>query len=272
MKTTAPKKRSPSWRQLPCPMCDAMKSIKEFVNGYPLGKEDNSRYIHTGCLAENFSQFELRCEECGWEGGKSEVRELKKQPVILTDRFMEALNYANHHHAGQTRKSTNIAYISHPIGVAGLILEAGGDEDQAIAGLLHDVPEDCGGEPRVAEILEMFGPRVAEIVRGCSDALPLKGEAKKPSKERKEDHLLELSHANYDVLIVTAADKTHNARAIRTDLETIGSLVWKRFNAPREDIIRYYESVHWILRQGKVNYCLLAQLRVAIEMMKIDPQ
>jgi len=202
-------------------------------------------------------------------GDKSEVREFKKEPVTLTERFLDALNYSNQQHAGQTRKSTNIAYISHPIGVAGLILEVGGDEDQAIAGLLHDVPENCRGEPRLAEILAKFGPRVEEIVRGCSDALPLEGEVEKPWKERKQAHLDELLRANYDVLLVTAADKTHSARAIATDLDTVGYLVWNRFNASPEEIIWYYESVYWILRNSKVTSSLMAQLQIAIERMKM---
>ena len=152
------------------------------------------------------------------------------------------MNYANAQHAGQTRKATNIAYISHPIGVAGLIIEARGDEDQAIGGLLHDVAEDSGGEPRLREIKRKFGSRVEAIVRGCSDSLGAKDEEKAPWRVRKEEHVERLWRANGDILLVTAADKTHNARAIVTDLELIGSALWDRFNAAPLDILWYYEN------------------------------
>ena len=101
------------------------------------------------------------------------MSEKKKPHVYLTDRFFMAIAYANDAHKNQVRKSTDIAYISHPFGVAALVLEAGGDEDQAIAALLHDVAEDCGGEPRLKDIADKFGDRVAHIVRGCSDSLAI---------------------------------------------------------------------------------------------------
>ena len=101
------------------------------------------------------------------------MSEKKKPHVYLTDRFFMAIAYANDAHKNQVRKSTDIAYISHPFGVAALVLEAGGDEDQAIAALLHDVAEDCGGEPRLKDIADKFGDRGAHIVRGCSDSLAI---------------------------------------------------------------------------------------------------
>src|SRR5690349_2394613 len=88
--------------------------------------------------------------------------------AMLTERFAAAVDYARIAHAGQLRKGTSIPYIQHLLGVASLVLEHGGDEDQAIAGLLHDVLEDCG-EAHAATIGDRLGARVLAIVRGCTD-------------------------------------------------------------------------------------------------------
>jgi len=188
--------------------------------------------------------------------------------VKLTTKYFEAVQYASEQHAKQVRKSTAIPYISHPLGVSSLILEAGGDEELAIAGLLHDVPEDCGGEPRLAEIKAKFGSRVEAIVRGCSDAIPFEGEIKQDWKYRKEKHLRELYTSHHDVLLVTAADKTHNARAIATDLDNIGAAVWERFNANSDEIIWYYDAVCELLQSRRISSTLLSPLIAAIGKMK----
>lgn len=190
--------------------------------------------------------------------------------TTLGIQYYRAFEYANTWHRGQARKGTTLPYILHPMGVASLVLEAGGDEEQAIAALLHDVPEDCGGEERLAEILEMFGPRVEAIVRGCSDSLVAVREDKAPWRERKQAHIDHIATADMDTLIVTAADKTHNGRAIATDLQTIGNKVWDRFNAGREDVIWYYSSFYNELVKRGVTPALLNPLRTAIEIMKID--
>ena len=190
--------------------------------------------------------------------------------TYLTERFHKAMTYATELHKDQTRKSTTITYISHPFGVASLVLEANGDEDQAIAALLHDIPEDCGGEPRLREIAEMFGARVEKIVRGCSDSL-VEDPAEKPDwRVRKELHINHLKDADMDTLIVTAADKAHNARSIATDLQNQGASLWKRFNvqAQPDDIIWYYESVYAVLNQRQVSSTLLTPLRNAIDVMR----
>jgi (p)ppGpp synthase/HD superfamily hydrolase len=171
-------------------------------------------------------------------------------------------------HRDQARKSTVLPYILHPMGVASLVLEAGGDEEQAIAALLHDVPEDCGGEPRLVEILEMFGTRVERIVRGCSDSLVADPEDKAPWRERKQAHIDHIKTADMDTLIVTAADKTHNGRAIATDLQSIGAAVWDRFNGDSEDILWYYTSFYDELAKRDVTPALLNPLKSAIAIMK----
>jgi (p)ppGpp synthase/HD superfamily hydrolase len=185
---------------------------------------------------------------------------MNKPEVYLTKRFIEATAYAIEMHKDQSRKATSITYISHPLGVASLILEAGFDEDLAIAGLLHDVAEDCGGEPRLVEISSRFGLRVEKIVRGCSDSLAENPEEKAPWRERKTKHISHLQAADDDVLIVTAADKAHNAR--------YGSSTWDRFNAESpEDIIWYYESIYGILNVREISRALLTPLRQSIDLM-----
>ena len=191
----------------------------------------------------------------------------RKPSTYLTERFQKAMSYATDLHKDQTRKSTDITYICHPFGVASLVLEAGGDEDQAIAALLHDIPEDCGGEPRLREISGMFGSRVEKIVRDCSDSLVEDPEEKAPWKVRKEVHINHLNDADFDTLTVTAADKAHNARSIATDLQNQGPSLWDRFNANREDIIWYYESVYAVLKEKLVSKALLTPLRNAIDVM-----
>ena len=190
--------------------------------------------------------------------------------TYLTERFHKAMAYATELHKDQTRKSTTITYISHPFGVASLVLEANGDEDQAIAALLHDIPEDRGGEPRLSEIAELFGARVEKIVRGCSDSLVEDPAEKAPWRVRKEVHINHLKDADMDTLIVTAADKAHNARSIATDLQNQGASLWNRFNvqAQPDDIIWYYESVYAVLNQRQVSSTLLTPLRNAIDVMR----
>lgn len=195
------------------------------------------------------------------------MAETEQPHVYLTERFYKAMAYAADAHKEQVRKSTNIAYICHPLGVAALVLEAGGDEDQAMAGLLHDVAEDCGGEDRLTEIAALFGDRVEQIVRGCSDSLVIVDEEKAPWLVRKEAHIEHLKVCDADTLMVVAADKAHNARAIATDLQNIGDEVWERFNAFADDIISYYEKTYWALVYREVTQRLLTPLRAAIDVM-----
>ena len=194
---------------------------------------------------------------------------MKQKPAVsLSIQYYRAFEYANTWHRDQARKGTVLPYILHPMGVASLVLEAGGDEELAIAALLHDVPEDCGGEPRLAEILEMFGPRVEKIVRGCSDSLTEDKEVKAPWRDRKQAHIDHIATADMDTLIVTAADKLHNGRAIASDLQNIGAEVWSRFNASREDILWYYKAFHKELVAREVTGALTHPLKSAIGIME----
>ena len=165
---------------------------------------------------------------------------------VLGPRFREALGYAAELHATQVRKGTHIPYVAHLLSVAALVLEDGGDEDEAIAGLLHDAVEDQGGQPTLERIRSRFGQRVADIVEACSDTDTW---PKPPWRERKERYIDHLRCADASVLRVSLADKLHNARAIVLDYRALGERLWSRFNAPREDILWYYQALVGVFRE-----------------------
>ena len=187
--------------------------------------------------------------------------------VVLTPRYAEAVEYAARVHAAQGRKGTAIPYVAHLLGVSSLVLEAGGDEDLAIAGLLHDAAEDHGGYVRLADIETRFGARVADVVRECSDSLEPEGAGKQGWEERKRHHLARLSDASDDVLLVWAADKVHNGRAIVTDLEVAGPAAMDRFNAPPDRVLWYYGANLELLSAREVPAVLLVPLRSVVDRM-----
>ncbi len=165
--------------------------------------------------------------------------------VELGPRFEQALLYATAAHRQQPRKGTPVPYLSHLLGVASIVLTYGGNEDQAIAGLLHDTVEDCGVEHEPV-IGELFGDEVLRIVLACTDARVPGGEAKADWRERKEQylhHFRELPPGDA-ALLVSCSDKLHNAQAILADLETLGLPLWERFPGKTpEDQLWYYESL-----------------------------
>ena len=186
----------------------------------------------------------------------------------LTQRYADAVAYAATAHDAQRRKGTDIPYIAHLLAVSGSVLEAGGDEDQAIAGLLHDVVEDQGGLPRAEDVRARFGDRVADIVLGCSDSTTEDRKDKLPYAERKAAHIAHLREASDDVLLVTAADKLHNARAIHSDLLVDGPGMLSRFNGTPEQILWYYDSILEVLESRVVASTLTASLRHTIREIK----
>ncbi|HVQ10113.1 MAG TPA: HD domain-containing protein [Allosphingosinicella sp.] len=159
---------------------------------------------------------------------------------MLTDRFDDALAYASRIHRDQRRKGTDIPYVSHLLAVASLTLEHGGDEDQAIAALLHDAAEDQGGAARLADIEARFGGGVAGIVADCTDSWV---EPKPPWRERKRAYVEALPGKPARSLLVSLADKTHNARAIVADLRRHGADLWPRFTGGEEGTLWYYGAL-----------------------------
>jgi (p)ppGpp synthase/HD superfamily hydrolase len=159
--------------------------------------------------------------------------------VELGDRFIRALGRTVAIHHGQRRRGTEIPYLAHLLAVCALVLQDGGDEDEAIGALLHDAAEDQGGEARLAEIEFEFGPNVMEIVAECSDTFE---QPKPPWRERKETFLAKLPKASMPALRVSVADKLDNARAIVVDYRRLGDELWGRFN-PEADQLWYYRAL-----------------------------
>lgn len=191
--------------------------------------------------------------------------------MVLTERFTEAVRYAVVVHATQVRKGTDVPYIGHLLGVAGLVVDAGGDEDHAIAALLHDAAEDHGGEARLEDIRTRFGPRVARIVEDCSDSLSEESAAKAEWLVRKQEHLDHLRSAGRDTLFVAMADKVHNSRAIVTDLQTLGrDRAFRRFKGTPDQVLWYYEENLRIALDPRNDLppALTAPLLTAVEQMR----
>jgi (p)ppGpp synthase/HD superfamily hydrolase len=140
------------------------------------------------------------------------------------------------------------------------VLEAGGDEDMAIAALLHDVVEDCGGLPRLRDVRRRFGPRVARIVEGCTDSF---GEPKPEWIARKKDYLREVEHADDETRLVSASDKLHNVRTILTDYRADGESIWKRFSGKKEGTLWYYRALSARFGQRKQNR-ITRELKIAV--------
>jgi (p)ppGpp synthase/HD superfamily hydrolase len=159
----------------------------------------------------------------------------------LSGRFDDALAYASRLHRTQTRKGGDIPYVGHLLSVASLVIEGGGTETQAIAGLLHDAVEDQGGAPVLAEIRSTFGDDVATIVAECSDTDVV---PKPPWKKRKQDYIDHLGDASEATILVSLADKLDNARAILRDYRTDGDDLWQRFSIhdPQQHLW-YYRSL-----------------------------
>jgi (p)ppGpp synthase/HD superfamily hydrolase len=167
--------------------------------------------------------------------------------TVLTDRFDRALLYAIHVHGGQVRKGTSVPYVAHLLAVVATVLEYGGSEDMGIAALLHDAVEDQGGEPRLSDIRNRFGDRVANIVRSCSDSF-VKASADQPKEDwliRKRRYIEHLDTVDQETLLVSLSDKIHNARSILRDLRKpeIGLKVWDRFRNPKGDTLWYYREM-----------------------------
>jgi (p)ppGpp synthase/HD superfamily hydrolase len=160
--------------------------------------------------------------------------------TTLTERFDEAVRYARDVHAGQARKGTGTPYFGHLLGVASIVLDDGGTEDEAIAALLHDAAEDHGGRVRLEDIRTRFGDAVARIVEDCTDSWDT---PKKPWAERKLAYTEHARTLPPSSLRVSAADKVHKTYATLRDLRNIGEAVWDRFNAGADDVMSYYGAL-----------------------------
>lgn len=167
-------------------------------------------------------------------------------PAFST-RLDDAFRFAHELHRTQTRKGTLLPYVSHLMAVASLVMEHGGDENQAIAALLHDGPEDQGGTTTLREIERRFGEDVARIVEDCTDVWI---EPKPDWRLRKEAYLSNLPKKPPRSLLVSLADKVHNAEAILYDYRTLGDALWARFSGGAGGTRWYYRELAGFFSQA----------------------
>ncbi|MDE2772758.1 MAG: HD domain-containing protein [Gemmatimonadota bacterium] len=158
----------------------------------------------------------------------------------MTDRFDRALVFASELHRQQRRRGSEVPYVAHLLAVAAIVMEHGGDEDEAVAALLHDAIEDQGGRETRDEIRRRFGERVTTIVEACTDSWTV---PKPPWESRKRAYLERLATGSVSARLVSAADKLHNARSVLGDYRNVGEQLWQRFEGRREGTLWYYRSV-----------------------------
>jgi len=196
---------------------------------------------------------------------------LPRGKTLYSLRFLAALEVAAVMFAATRRKKTRIPYVAHLLGVCAIVLEHGGTEDEAIAALLHDTLEDITPTKQARRTVRAFGDDVYGIVEGCTDGTPNRKGKKAPWRERKEAYVAALEHEPGPVLLVSAADKLHNARAIVADLLATGDTVWKRFNAPKDDILWYYGAAVDAFRANPAHHAALVDEldRVVLEMRRL---
>jgi (p)ppGpp synthase/HD superfamily hydrolase len=193
----------------------------------------------------------------------------KREPTLLTTRFQEGLALATRVHAGDMRKGTSIPYLAHLLGVCALVLTDGGDEDEAIAGLLHDTLEDHPDSVSRTQLQDLFGARVLRLVDSCTDTpADYRGGPKPAWRERKLRYLEHVRHARPDELRVSLADKVDNARAILADYRSLGDALWARFSAGREDQLWYYGALVDVFRAASPPGRLLGQLEAHVEELR----
>lgn len=184
--------------------------------------------------------------------------------MILSERFERALVYADQLHRHQKRKSGQTPYVAHLLSVTSIVLENNGNEDEAIAALLHDAVEDQGGQSTLLYIQEHFGETVAEIVQGCSDST---GSPKPPWQKRKQAYLDHLLVANASVRLVSAADTLHNMRTLVKDYRQLGETVWTNFKGGREGTLWWYRALTSIHKSFGQNW-LAEELQRTLDILE----
>jgi (p)ppGpp synthase/HD superfamily hydrolase len=189
--------------------------------------------------------------------------------MLLSPRFTSALVHATELHQNQERKVSGVPYVAHLLRVAGLVLEYGGNEDEAIAALLHDAVEDQGGMPVLEEIRQQFGAATAEIVAGCSDAC---SRPKPPWRDRKQAHVDHVRTASPSVQLVVAADKVDNARSLLREYRTRGESLWNFFHGGRDGTLWYYDAMLAALKDVGVTALVEELERTLVEIRRLADQ
>ena len=175
-------------------------------------------------------------------------------------RIGDALAFAAEVHASDLRKGTTVPYLAHLLGVCALVLVDGGDEDEAIAALLHDSIEDHA-DVVTRELLEArYGARVAQLVQDCTDTpADYAGGKKPPWRQRKEAYITHVRETPPERLRVSVADKVDNLRAILANHRVLGAALWTRFNAGQADQQWYYSALTEAYRAAGVRSVLLTE-------------
>lgn len=182
----------------------------------------------------------------------------------LGSRFLSALELAYELHANQVRKGKGVSYLGHLLGVASIVIEAGGYEDEAIAALLHDAAEDQGGLEMLTRIRNEFGSGVADVVEACSDTFE---QPKPPWQARKDAYLAHLESASDSAVIVSLADKLQNAQAILLDYRELGDEMFDRFKASKAETIGYYARLASVFSRRRPG-ALSDQLTATVEELR----
>lgn len=185
---------------------------------------------------------------------------MNSDTMRLSPRFRDALSYAAELHAAQRRKASGEPYIAHLLAVAALVLEHGGNEDEAIAALLHDAVEDQGGVATQDEIARRFGPTVVALVDGCTDTSQC---PKPPWQARKEAYLARIADAPAALRLIVAADKLHNVQSLLREFRRHGDTMWQLFNGGRDGTLWYYRSLVDALRKQS-NDEIVVELATAV--------
>jgi (p)ppGpp synthase/HD superfamily hydrolase len=180
----------------------------------------------------------------------------------FSTRYDAALILAARAHRKQLRKGTDIPYIAHPVHVSVILIRHGFGEDLAIAGLLHDVVEDC--DVPLAQIAAEFGDQVARLVDAVSETKSADG-IELPWEQRKAEKLAHLHAGDPDVAALKAADAIHNARSIIADHRQIGAEVWDRFKRGAGQTVDYYRVILEAVRAKLGEHPIVLELAAAVE-------
>ncbi len=201
----------------------------------------------------------------------NQLRDNMSTITEITERFRNALDYAARKHATQTRKASDIPYLSHLMSVCSIVMDNTPDEDVWIAALLHDAVEDQGGEKTALEIEEQFGKRVADLVRGCSEMTAGEDGVRPSWLQRKQCYLANLPGSDPGVLLISVADKLHNARSVLRDWLACGEDAYCKFSAGKAGTHWYYQQIIQCYREsGAVPKHLLLELEETVSRFAPD--
>jgi (p)ppGpp synthase/HD superfamily hydrolase len=200
--------------------------------------------------------------------------EKQNSALLLSPRFIHAVEYAREIHVG-LRKGTEVPYMAHLLGVASLVLGETGHvpfpvtEDMVIAAVLHDAVEDEGGLPRLRDIEEKFGPEVASIVEGCTDSFEEDAGRKQEWEARKASYIERLRNEPPGTLLVSAADKLYNARAILEDYREVGPKIWERFKKGRDQQLWYFRELLRVYDEKCGNWRIVEELKRTVGELRL---